>query len=111
MKASTAEQIAQYLVDHPWSTTAAIARAVDRSPATIRRYLRYYRDRNRLWRRPRWVSQFGYTWEYRLDEDVPCLACGCIYVMATVGGTKGVCNRCGFAWLFEKTIPRLEAWD
>ncbi len=65
----TKARIVTYLQAHPWSTVKAIALHVRRSPGTVSRYLRELDAEACLWKRPCWVSQHGYTWEYALVEE------------------------------------------
>jgi DeoR/GlpR family transcriptional regulator of sugar metabolism len=62
----TRTRIIAYLQARPWRTTKQIAAWVHRSPSTVRRYLKDLDAEGVLQKRHRYVSQFGYTWDYAL---------------------------------------------
>jgi predicted transcriptional regulator len=65
----TRARIIAYLRACPWKTTKRIAAHVHRSPGTVQKYLRNLDAEGALQKRHRYVSQFGYTWDYALVEE------------------------------------------
>jgi predicted ArsR family transcriptional regulator len=66
----TLKQIEGFLRQHPRSSTRQIATRLHLSTSTVRYHLKTFERRGILRSQTRWISQFGYTREYYLIDDL-----------------------------------------
>lgn len=65
---TTRERVTLYLARHPLSTAQQMAFNLGVSTSTVRRYLRELDEKGELQQHPHWVSRFGYTRVYYLQD-------------------------------------------
>jgi len=63
-KLSTKTQILRFLVRNPGQPTNDIAWYLNKSPSTIRKYLKELREEGIVTRKTFWYGQLSYTWVY-----------------------------------------------